>query len=305
MKIKNEYVKIEIDGKTHNFCNLILDEYLKLIASKQCTGEEETIPPLTKCYIKLDTKLDFSEDSELTANDFDYQFTGGVKVVDGYTNKIVVDYIYNESTPASLLSENIQTLEEIPSVDVNTESFSNRQITAIGFFTPDHSKCCACISTYGLGLKFGTSIKIYRRDIIKTDAKFSSDINIPCPAHLMPTALSWHGYTIKAYLERVGLGTKSIIYQTYALSDLNRTCEDNKVIIHDILENERVRNILEPGHRHPSSSMYPTSRGHAYNYIYFRYRMDIDDLGTKYYYLSMPIEFYGQFDYVISYERSE
>lgn len=305
MKIKNEYVKIKTGEKNYDFSNLILDEYLNIIASSQCSGssqEASFFPALTKCYIRLDRKLFFDETSELDANDFTFELTGDtdVRVTDMQKDKVIINYTYDETV---------------------LENYQNRQITAIGFFTEDNNNCCACLDVYNFGLKIGADIQIFRKDTLQVEdhIKIFDDMQpfpeynvlkgLPCPIHLLPEPLHWKGETIYAYLWGIGIGTKNVVRVKTNFTNSSKICEDNKIIINDyILHNHNIRNIVEPSFKHPSLGLYPKNIQDAYNYVYLIYNVrNTNNYANKgYYCIVMPTNIVGRFfDYFIEYERSE
>lgn len=76
MKIKNEYIKIEVNNKTYIKKNMILNKYLNKIFQSQINPSFSLYANIRSCGLKLDTPLEnISYDSELSFNDFDVSIT--------------------------------------------------------------------------------------------------------------------------------------------------------------------------------------------------------------------------------------
>lgn len=313
MKIKNEYVKVKIGNKTTTFNNMILDTYLRYMAETQSYFENEywQSPFLAGCYIKFDRKLEFDETSILSTEDFDIR----VPMINNYmttsSNKNEIEYLYKIKN-----------------------NYTDKKITAIGFFDNYGDVCFACLdlSDYSLKIKNNEDITIVRKDILSTEANFvASSPKIKYPLHLSPFVLDWNesnpkttqeypyfNGTASAHLDSVGLGINKIqMSKEIQLTEDSVEFLGEKIIFRNIFSNENLVGILEPNFRYPSNNLYPSDTGNSFTYIFLKYKLYYNiydrqgsfnykhvDTG-EWYTLSIPFRATGNFDYAIEYERSD
>ncbi len=311
MKIKNEYVKIKTDKRELIFNNLILDTYLRRMVEIQENFDNQywQSPFLSKCYVKFDRKLDFDVESILYPSDFDIEFTMTNNYISNSTNKNEIEYIYKSAS-----------------------RYSNKKITAIGFFANDICYACLDLFDYSLTIKETDNVSIVRKDIISTEATFnSSSSRVTYPIHLTPLPIEWNEANPKtteeypyyeslasAHIYSVGLGTnKNDMQKEIVLDDNNVEFFGDKIIFRNIFSNENLLGILEPSSRQPSNNLYPTDTENYFTHIFIKYKLYYNiydrqgginyqhvDTG-KWYTLSVPITATGDFDYAIKYERSD
>lgn len=311
MKIKNEYVKIKTDKKEYIFNNLILDTYLRRMAEIQEDFDNRywQAPFLSKCYVKFDRKLDFDVESILYPSDFDVEFNMTNNYVSNSTNKNEIEYVYRSNN-----------------------RYSNKKITAIGFFANDTCYACLDLYDYSLKVKETDNVSIVRKDIISTEATFNSSISkVSYPIHLTPVPIEWYEENPKtteeypyyeslasAHIYSVGLGTnKNEMQKEVILDDNNTEFFGNKIIFRDIFSNENLVGILEPNMNYPSNNLYPTDTENYFTHVFIKYKLYYniyDSEGSanyqhvdtgEWYTLSIPITATGDFDYAIKYERSD
>lgn len=311
MKIKNEYVKIKTDKKELIFNNLILDTYLRHMAEIQedFGNRYWQAPFLSKCYVKFDRKLDFDVESILYPSDFDVEFNMTNNYISNSTNKNEIEYVYRTNN-----------------------RYSNKKITAIGFFANDTCYACLDLYDYSLMIKETDNVSIVRKDIISTEATFNSSTSkVSCPIHLTPLPMEWYETNpkttqeypyyegvVSAHIYSVGLGTNKNEMQKEVILDANNTeFFGNKIIFRDIFSNENLVGILEPNINYPNNNLYPTDTENYFTHVFIKYKLYYNiydregsvnyqhvDTG-EWYTLSIPITTTGDFDYAIKYERSD
>lgn len=206
MKIKNDSVRIQIGNKKYDFHNLILNEYIKRLINKQLSKEVATNSNLTKStkltylLLKLDTPINnINQDSVLTNYDFDITIVHRASIKQDISEKQVViqydysilvnDYVIDLKT-AQLGKDSSETIKQLA-------DFYDRKITAIGFTTHWYPykevPVCAVLDTsnYSIFLERNQDLTISRKDIITTDAEFSTNNKekVKGPAHLSPLGL--------------------------------------------------------------------------------------------------------------------
>ena len=307
MQVKNKYVKIKIGNKEIDFNNLILDTYLRRMVEGQSSFDSEfwQSPELRYCYVKYDSKLDFDETSVLHPTDFNNYFDTTKIKIKHTTNEIEVEYRYSSLR--------------------HSQADYDKKITALGFFDSNSQDaiCYACLdlSNYGLYYKSSEDLTIVRVDSLSTKATFTTNNNIiDYPLHLSPRMHKvgyLNYYNLTAYLSSVGLGTNARIMRKEIELDENNTIYfGNKIIFHDILSNENILDILEPNIRQPQNRLYPTDTANNYTYLFLKFkiyrnkfifeetRWEHIDTGN-WYTLSVPINVTGDFNYAITYERSD
>ena len=314
MKIKNDYIKVTIGKRNYEFKNLILDTYLRYMAEIQedYNNQYWQSPFLGKCYVKFDRKLEFDETSILHTYDFDEEFIMETNYINTSSNKVEVEYLYKYENETNLVG---------------------KKITAIGFFDEYGDTCFACLNLYDYGLKIrdGDDVKVARKDILSTEATFiSSTPKIKYPLHLSPVVKEWnidnprtnrwypiYGGFVSARLESVGLGTnKTEMAKTIPLTDENTEYFGDKIIFRNIFSNKNLLDTLQPSFKHPSNNLYPANTENSFTYVFLKYSVYYniyDDEMQNYehifagenYTLSIPFRIEGDFDYAITYERSD
>lgn len=191
MKIKN-FINIKVNGKSIDFHNLILDEYLKKFVDLQLDIANVTAVrrrrKLSYCFLKFDTPLNFQADSTINNSDFDVCLVFGLQE-------------YNESVSERQIVEKYRySLQDSRIWDYSMQSWNedltqyyNRNITAIGFntsfstgsiYTPP---VCAILDTsnYNISLMENEGFELTRIDTILSDANFwAKDNRIKGPIHL-------------------------------------------------------------------------------------------------------------------------
>jgi len=187
MKIKN-FINIKANGKSIDFHNLILDEYLKRFIRSQLNIEDSNTVKNGKkmqiLYLKFDTELDFDATSEINA----FESFDAIMFLSSFTQKISerqieAKYIFDAKLGLQDLASH-QTVE--------MSYYNGRKITAIGFNEmPGIPKIagpvCAIVDTskYNLYMQGGQDFILTRRDVISSDVDFwSNDSRIKGPIHL-------------------------------------------------------------------------------------------------------------------------
>jgi len=316
MKIKNDYIKISIGKRNYEFKNMILDTYLRYMAEIQENFNNQywQSPFLAKCFIKFDRKLEFDETSILSQYDFDLELEMKNNYLNTSTNKNEVQYVYM--------------------LDNNISNYIGRKITAIGFFDENGDVCYACLDLYDyrMSIKSNETVAILRKDTLSTEATFTpSSSKVKYPVHLSPLTMEWYeanpkttedypyyGGYVSARLESVGLGTNKTQMQKEVILDNNNTeYFGNKIIFRGIFSNENLLGLLQPSFVYPSNNLYPTDTENSFTYVFLKYKLYYniyDRQGSinyqhvdsgEWYTLSIPFKATGNFDYAISYERSD
>lgn len=347
MKIKNEQVTLKVGSKKYEFQNLILDEYLKRFAKRQIDKEEIKLSSnnteLLYCLLKFDIPIEnLNSTSKLKNQDFDVCFVFGYSHSQQISeNRIFINYQYNYSST-------IYDYKKETGDAVKIEDYYGKKITAIGFnvhwmpFKEDLSVSqnyvCAVLDTsnYNIYLQEKQEISITRKDIIETDAIFSSNnkSKIPGPVHLAPFGVpqlihqeniyntegnSWYSYNDAGYgiLYSVGLSSYSdYIDKEFIIGeDVFIETKDTEITIKGI---ENYLNVDSPifsdENLYPSNNIYPIKTN--YKYIILKYKVwqdvhsgDFDNVITTttdtgcFYFMAIPISKFGKSDLIIKYER--
>lgn len=192
MKIKN-FINIKANGKSIDFHNLILDEYLKKFVDLQLditsSSKVKSRRKLSYCFLKFDTPLNFQADSTINNSDFDICLVGGMQYYNEAISgrQIVEKYRYN------LQDSRIWDYSDSAWNEDRTKYY-NRPITAIGFNTTFSTgiistpPICAILDTsnYNISLMENEGFELTRIDTILSDANFwAKDNRIKGPIHLM------------------------------------------------------------------------------------------------------------------------
>lgn len=295
MKIKNDSVRIQIGNKKYDFHNLILNEYIKRLINKQLSKEVATNSNLTKStkltylLLKLDTPINnINQDSVLTNYDFDITIVHRASIKQDISEKQVViqydysilvnDYVIDLKT-AQLGKDSSETIKQLA-------DFYDRKITAIGFTTHWYPykevPVCAVLDTsnYSIFLERNQDLTISRKDIITTDAEFSTNNKekVKGPAHLSPLGLpqiiyqpsivqtlkddegndyikkhEFYDYA-KGVLTSVGLSQNpNYIEKEYKIGeDIQAVNNETEIEINGIINDEK-----EEGNVYPSYELFP------------------------------------------------
>lgn len=347
MKIKNEQVILKIGDKKYEFQNLILDEYLKRFVKRQTDKEKIKLSSnnteLLYCLLKFDTPIEnLNNASKLKNQDFDVCIIGGCKYNQQISNtKIIVDYNYEYDGM-------MYDYKKSTAIDIKMEDYYGKKITAIGFnvfwgkyvenATFEQDYVCAVLDTsnYNIYLQENQEISITRKDIIETDAIFSTNNKdkIPGPAHLAPFGVpqliyqsdiyndegnSWYSYNDAGYgiLYSVGLSSYSdyIDKEFVVGADVSLKISNTEITIKGIknyLNTEK--SIFCNTNLYSASNIYPIKSN--YKYVILKYKIwqnvhsgDFDNVITTttdtgcFYYMAIPIDKFGKSDLIIKYER--
>ena len=299
MKVKNEYVKINIGKNNFSFKNLILNKYLERLAKNQVKDVGTGYAPiLNACYLRFDDKLIFDEESELHIKHFNKKCSGSI-INKEYNNNIVsTTYKYN--------TDNIQ-------------SYLNKNITAIGFFEDGIDECLACINTYELGLTITDFFNFYieRKDTISFEGEFSSinpafaSSDIKEPLHLEPGIHYVNGIKVKIFLETMLYGDK-VGASSYSTNDFPVNEEKLKDGIIEYALNilaEYRNGLVIPDYNVPKNGLVPLSLSWQRQYIWLQYRgynYDTGDLlNNVFYYIKIPVKIIDKYRFSINFERSD
>lgn len=322
MKIKNEQVILRIGNKKYEFQNLILDEYLKRFARRQQDKDKLNLlknkTELNCCLLKFDTPIEsLSETSQLVNEDFDICID-----ISTFTQQISqkqVSIVYNYDSNFIMYDYN-------KSGKLDIKDYYGRQITAIGFNSTylrnsiaEEVYVCAVLDTsnYNIYLQEKQEISITRKDIIETDAIFSSNNakKVPGPIHLAPYGTPqtdnpiWYNDVGYGILYSIGLSSyRDYIDKELIIGeDVSLEAVDVGIAIKGIenyLNTEKT--IFSNSNLYPNNNIYPIKSN--YKYILLKYKIwqtisaDTIDTGC-FYYMAIPINKFGKSDLTIKYER--
>ena len=295
MKIKNDSVRIQIGNKKYDFHNLILNEYIKRLINKQLSKESATNLTLTESTIltylllKLDTPINnLTQDSSITNYNFDIAIVHGASKHQNISEKqVVMQYDYNILINDYVIDLNlVQQGKKSPETIKYLSDFYDRKITAIGFTTHWYPykevPVCAVLDTsnYSIFLERNQDLTISRKDIITTDAEFSTNNKekVKGPAHLSPLGLpqiiyqpsivqtlkddegndyikkhEFYDYA-KGVLTSVGLSQNpNYIEKEYKIGeDIQAVNNETEIEINGIINDEK-----EEGNVYPSYELFP------------------------------------------------
>ena len=295
MKIKNDSVRIQIGNKKYDFHNLILNEYIKRLINKQLSKESATNLTLTESTIltylllKLDTPINnLTQDSSITNYNFDIAIVHGASKHQNISEKqVVMQYDYNVLINDYVIDLNlVQQGKKSPETIKYLSDFYDRKITAIGFTTHWYPykevPVCAVLDTsnYSIFLERNQDLTISRKDIITTDAEFSTNNKekVKGPAHLSPLGLpqiiyqpsivqtlkddegndyikkhEFYDYA-KGVLTSVGLSQNpNYIEKEYKIGeDIQAVNNETEIEINGIINDEK-----EEGNVYPSYELFP------------------------------------------------
>lgn len=285
MKIKNEYIKIEVGNKTYIKKNMILNKYLNKIFQSQINPSFTLNSNITKCYLKLDTPLEnISYDSELSGDVFEVNIgmaTGTIErdnqIYERNSTKnndsIIVSYRF--ASDGDFQYKEYGFWHNGTQNDFNV--FNGRKITNIGF---GNSGVYAVVDVSDLNIILNGNEKliISRVDLYQSDA-ICEGFNYPL--HLVNFTAKYNAnfdsYTGKetcevAQLYSIGLGNIPGIMVNEHIIDY----ESEDVIIGDnnitINFNEFIKKSIYPSENlFPSNSLF--MKEDNTKYLILKYRM--------------------------------
>lgn len=307
MKVKNDYIIINHDGKQIKLHNTILDKYLYWIINNQFNIDEDYRASLTMSYvyIKFDSQLIFDKTTVLEETDFN------IKI--GYYNsntqisptQIIRNYFYKIDNSQYSVYD-VQDMSYLS----NLETLLNRNITAIGFGGLQNGTnliyACVDTSNYNLYIEsLDTIFSIARKDILSTDAIFY------CPSKLVDGAVHLcdgqnvyvNYFPESSYIgmmESIGLGiTTQRMDQEISLKPYTNhiSHETNKIIINDELTIEYSSEGLFPSTDvYPAENLYPSRsiRTPLYPSEDIFPEIDLYMIEAPYQYVQLKYEIYSQ-----------
>lgn len=342
MRIKNDYIIINVNGKQVKLHNTILNTYLYWIMRNQIVNNEDDRANLSmgSAYIKFNNSLDFDKTSTLTENDFDLKVGCYDSNTQISSTQIIKNYFYKIDNSQYSLYD-IQNQQYITNID----DYIGRNITAIGFGGKFYGNplIYACVNTFNYNISIestDTVFSIARQDTLSTDAIFY------CPSKLVKGAIhlidgqdifknyyATHQYI--ALLESIGVGVmaqkmdQETSVKPYA-EHITQTTNQLQISDEFVIEHYSdglfpasnvypatdlypARIISEP--LYPSENIYPANDLYMlespYQYMQLKYKIykqsiitgDITDTG-KYYLLSKLIGNKDKIKMNIEYEGS-
>ena len=94
MKVKNEYVQINMGNKSYIRKNMLLDVYLKRLFNSQIETTHDSCV-INTCYLKLDTPMgSVSYDTELDGTEFDVKFYSEITLPEEFEQIALLDKNY-------------------------------------------------------------------------------------------------------------------------------------------------------------------------------------------------------------------
>lgn len=194
MKISNEYVEVKFGNKKLTLKNLILDEYLSILARTQYDKEEAVkygfgAKYFKRCYLKFDEPIeDISSSMTLSEADFDIYFDGTTITVSNNINSTSILYKFTSEYGYYDINQGKYIYDFFSEI-------GGKKITAIGFSTRQDiintdSKILAILDTsnYSLNVPIDSPLIISRKDNSTTDAVFNSK-DVDFPLHLSSIGL--------------------------------------------------------------------------------------------------------------------
>lgn len=327
MKIKNDYIIINHNGKQTKLHNTILNTYLYWLISNQTNIDEDYRASLSMSYvyIKFDEQLTFDKTSVLEESNFNIKipyFNSSTQIT---PTQIIRNYFYKADNSQYTLYD-IQDFSYLSDMS----SLLNRKITAIGFGGTQYGNnliyACVDTSNYNLYIEsMDTVFSIARRDTITTDAIFyCSSKLVKGPVHLCDGQDVYVDYFPQSQyigmIESIGLGlTTQRMDQEISLKPYTNhlSYETNKILINDEFTIEYYSEGLFPAEDlYPSEDLYPARVINEpiypsediypgidlymieapYQYMQLKYEIYSQDNITgvitdtgKYYLLSMPV----------------
>ena len=308
MKVKNDFIKIKIGKKEYDFKNLIFDNYLKRIAYRHLTGNDNIIQgsfELNHISLKFDEPFEnVNPSSEISVNDMDIFSLDFVDVrLKASENKIQIQYAFNLKYDITAYYGKINYDTGSIESFYGLSEYKGRKIAALGFQIWFYSagtwnlKLCAYLdlSDQNIYIQENQDILIVRQDSFYTDAKFySSDKKLNYPLHLSPIStveffepiyfvqeetediITWeHCQADKSHFVLYSVGfSNSIdkIEKEFIIGeDVEGIQENNKIIFKNI-ENKYLNRLIQPSlNIFPNVNLYPLQE--KFKYIIYKYRL--------------------------------
>lgn len=334
MIIANKFVRVQQDKNIVELHNLILNKYLELFSKTQYESEDNLYEDnynknLSRCYVKFDNKLEnINPNIELTAKDFDIEFTSITTIVEFNNQEAHITYNYG-----TRVKTGIYDISAGKYID-NLSPYVGKKITALAFGSP--SNIYAVIETINYSLTVDTSdnFNIFREDIFKSDA-----ICDKYPYHLSPIGkgsiiLDEDYSTANVYAKLYSIGLGKIIggieEELVVGKDIEINVKNNTTFSFNLKKgsanNIYPRNI-QPSYSkyplalyvetfkfphdkaYPSSSKYPMETD--YRYIIYKYQLYYIGRGNElvtldeYYTMSYLTDVKGLFEIETKIERND
>ena len=309
MKIKNEYIQIEIGNKTYTKRNMILDEYVKRFFKGQIYPDLNYNTNISSCFLKLDTPLEnISYDSVLHEDDFDITFFGGtansyvgqnkfINMTTRTDNSVVLRYTYK---PGELFTYRGQYFS-----NNEFEMFKGRKIATIGFGLGDYVFAVADVSNMNIVINTNEEIIVNRVDKLQSDGicdgfeyplhlvNFSSYYDIKNYNYYDDEAqeMVFETQQVASQLYSIGLGNIKGLMETEHIIDFSQTTITNDSI------KITFSDLIKVGH-YPSEDLalgfYPTLDNSKYLILKYRlYKIsstnEFRGYLDQYYTMSIPV----------------
>lgn len=319
MKIKNDCIDIKIGKKSYHFRNMIFDNYIHKFVERNLDNNDESLK-FKYILLKLDEPIQgYDYDTELSVGDFDL----GIQILD--------DEYEQELSGTNIIATYFVVVGQydrvagIPLIVRELNYYNGRKICNIAFSSGiyEGSDVYTILDTsrHSIYIEENETISITRRDVITTDANFSSNnkTKVPAPAHLVPDLLDNIIHEESAVVQNRCSG---LLYSVSTSMD-GRTIEKEYIIGTDVTATI-VGNTLEISSitNGDSRNLYylgdngNTYLGYAYlttpfsKYLILKYKVfqlvDMEEVDTGYYYtLKFPINESGNLKIKINYERGE
>lgn len=282
MKVKNEYVQIQIGNKTYTKRNMILNKYLEKIFESQINPSFNLGAEIKYCYLKLDTPLEnIDYDSNLTGSEFDIILSSGVSsIIDGEksfinnsvksNSNVLINYKFTSDGSFQYKTSGWQNGKKN-----DFEMFNGRKITNIGF---GNNGVYAILDVSDLNIIINSNEKVIitRVDLYQSDAICKG---FDYPLHLVNFSAKYNAQDISgiescviAQLYSIGLGSIKGLMETEHVIDF----ESNDVVINDTNIEISFRDYLMKG-IYPSERLFPHTRLYPQldtsKYVLLKYRL--------------------------------
>lgn len=296
MKVKNEYVQIQVGNKVYTKRNMILNKYLNRIFVNQINPSYTTRNDITNCYLKLDTPLqNIDYDSELSSSDFDIVLQSSnksiideEKIFNSFSTKtkdgIIVSYKFTNDGDFQY-KEN-RSWKNGKQNEFNR--FSGRKVTAIGFSSKISGILAVVdVSNMNIIINQNEEFIVSRVDRYQSDAICNG---FEYPLHLVNFNAKYNARydsntgrstCTMAQLYSIGLGNKIGLMESEHIIDFDEATVGNNNIELEFSD------LIKVGH-YPSETLFPSvslfPKKDNSRYIILKYRLlDINDLSSKTY----------------------
>lgn len=305
MKIKNDFIKIKIGEKEYEFRNLIFNEYLQRIATRQTKlGNSWTVTKddieLNYLSLKLDEPFNnVTPDKKINVNNMDISYFDVVDIRLKTSEKsIQIQYTYKLGYDFATYYGRVDKQNNTLISFNGLSEYKGRKIAGIGFQTwfvalsdlDLNLMAYLDVSEQNIYIQENQDIIITRQDTFSTDAKFySNDKEISYPLHLAPISnidiykpvfvdTQDNSYTYQvdkatATLYSVGFSNRidKIEKEFIMGKDFTPVIEGNKLKIKDI-ENKYFKRLLQPSQNiFPLINLYPSQEN--FKYIIYKYKL--------------------------------